>query len=88
MRQNPYALAAQRYFLIVLETVGFLLFGSLALQSLLAQAAPGIFSSERLFDVTYDAASNPSQFWFYVVVFTTLSALFAGLAWRSYRGGT
>ena len=88
MRPNPYALAAQRFFLIVLETVGFLLFGSLALRSLLAQEAPGISRSERLFETTYDAASNPSQFWFYVVLFTALSALFAALAWRSYRGGT
>ena len=85
MRPNPYAIAARRYFLIALGVTGSLLFAWFALYSILAQSAPGMFRHELLFGVTYDAATSSSQFWFYVVLYTALSAICAAVAWRSYR---
>ena len=86
IRQNPYASAARRYFLMVLGGAGCVAFAVLAIWCLLTQRAPGMTRYQILTEVSYAAATSPSQFWFSVFLYSSLSALCAAVAWWAYRG--
>ena len=86
MPDNPYAIAAGRYFQIFLGIAGSLLFARVVIRSIASGRAYGLSRYSRIVGDPYTAVGNPSQFWLLVTFYAAMVVLFAVLAWRAYRG--
>ena len=85
MADNPYAIAAGRYFQIFLGVTGAFFFASTVIRCISSGRAYGPWRYNRIVGEPYTAATNPSQFWLLVIFYAAMVVLFALLAWRAYR---
>jgi hypothetical protein len=87
MPENPYSAAATRWALIVLGSLGFIGSAILAVGTLVKGSTDGCFSRVCISNRTWTAAQDPTQFWFYVVIWSAVAVLMGRMAWNAWRDG-
>jgi len=74
-----------RYFKIFIGVIGALLSGALVTMGIKSGAVPGLGRAELVTGTMYHAASQASQFWFIILLWSVACAGFIWLAWFAYR---
>jgi len=85
MGDNPYSIAANRYFRMFLGIAGAFAFALATISCISSGRAHGPGRMSSIIREPYTAAADPSQFWLLIVFYAVMSVFFAALAWRAYR---
>lgn len=75
----------RRYFLIFIGIVGMLSSGGFVITCLKQGAAPSPIVAAAIVGDAYQRTSQPSQFWFVLVLAIATFVGFAWITWRAYR---
>jgi hypothetical protein len=87
MRENPYSVAAARWAMIALGIVGLSGAGILVITTLVKGSTSGCFTRNCISTRVWSAASDPTQFWFYVFFWSAAAILMGRMAWKAWRDG-
>lgn len=80
--QEPF----KRYFQISIGIIGAISSGVFIMLCLKSTSAPSPIRAAAIAGVTYQQATQPSQYWFILFLSGVTFAGFAWLAWHAYRG--
>jgi hypothetical protein len=77
--------AFRRYFKIIIGIAGALVSGVLVLSGLSSGSAPGLSRTSAVAGVAFQRATQGSQYWFIILLWSVACVFFVWLAWLSYR---
>ncbi|MGN6227739.1 MAG: hypothetical protein ACTHNM_09905 [Dyella sp.] len=74
-----------RYLKVALCLLGAAGSGALAVLGLLHHSMPGLQRAAVVVGDTYSQSAQSSQFWFLILLWSSVCAVFLWLAWRTFR---
>jgi hypothetical protein len=74
-----------RYLKVALYLLGAFGSGALAVLGLVHRSMPGLSRAAAAVEGTYSQSAQSSQFWFLILLWSSVCALFLWLAWRTFR---
>ena len=75
----------KRYFKIAIGIAGALVSGALVLSGLRSGSVPGLSRASAVAGVAFQRATQGSQYWFIIFLWSLACIFFVWLAWSSYH---